>query len=182
MKLFYAALSMLLLAGCMEQPELQLSNKKGVQDTTTVRDANSFDRNSHSVGQLVYVPVYSHIYQQDHQKTFNLTTTLSIRNADPYRSFELTEVSYYDSKGQFIQHYLDSSRTVKPLASTSFVVEERDLRGGVGANFMVNWRSENPVSPPIIEAVNISTSQQQGISFLSVGRILQEHSAEEKGN
>ncbi len=125
---------------------------------------------------MVYVPVYSHIYQRNKQKTFNLTTTLSIRNADPHRSFTLSEVSYYDSEGNLIQNYLDSNQLIKPLASTSFVVEEEDLRGGVGANFIISWRSEEPITPPVIEAVNISTSQQQGISFLSVGRVLQEYS------
>jgi hypothetical protein len=73
-----------------------------------------------------------------------------------------------------MQNYLDSGEQIKPLASTSFVIEERDLRGGVGANFIVDWQSEAPIIPPVIEAVNISTTQQQGISFLSVGRVLQE--------
>lgn len=177
MKLFHAALWTLVLVGCTEQTEMQSTEKTSSSDTTQItRSVESFDRNSSSIGQMVYVPVYSHIYQQDRQKTFNLTTTLSIRNADPYRPFTLTEVSYYDSKGRVVQHYLDSETAIKPLASTSFVIEERDLRGGVGANFIVNWESEKPVTPPVIEAVNISTTQQQGISFLSVGRVLQERS------
>lgn len=179
MKLFCAAISILLIIGCNEQQEVEPLENQGKQDSTLARNANSFNRSAESVGQLVYVPVYSHIYQQDRQKTFNLTTTLSIRNADPFRSFMLTEVSYYDSKGQFIQHYLDSTVTIEPLASTSFVIEERDLRGGVGANFIVNWKSNQAIIPPVIEAVNITTSQQQGISFLSVGRVLQEHSKDE---
>jgi hypothetical protein len=54
-------------------------------------------------------------------------------------------------------------------------VEERDLRGGVGANFIVQWRSDQPVTPPVVEAIMISTSQQQGISFLSTGRVVQEN-------
>lgn len=141
-----------------------------------------FERESSSVGQLVYVPVYSHIYQQNRQKTFNLTTTLSIRNADPYRSFTITEVAYYDSKGNLIQQYVDSTEQIRPLASTSFVIEEEDLRGGVGANFLVQWHSQEPIYPPAIEAVNISTSQQQGISFLSVGRVLQERSINTSSN
>lgn len=146
------------------------------------QDPVVFERKNSSVGQLVYVPVYSHIYQQNRQKTFNLTTTLSIRNADPYRSFTITEVAYYDSKGKLIQQYVDSTEQIRPLASTSYVIEEADLRGGVGANFLVRWHSQSPIYPPVIEAVNISTSQQQGISFLSVGRVLQERSANASSN
>lgn len=138
------------------------------------QEPTDFKREKSSIGQLVYVPVYSHIYQQNRSKTFNLTTTLSIRNADPYRSFTITEVAYYDSKGELIQQYVDSTEQINPLASTSYVIEEADLRGGVGANFLVRWHSNAPIFPPVIEAVNISTSQQQGISFLSVGRVLKE--------
>lgn len=72
-------------------------------DSMLIDLSDSFNRNATSIGQLVYVPVYSHIYQQDHERTFNLITTLSVRNADPFRSFTLLEVNYYDSKGNLIQ-------------------------------------------------------------------------------
>lgn len=188
MKFTYTLLIFLLIAGCTQQQDLQpvegSAQQDSIADTAEMMQPDTFDRQTSSVGQMVYVPVYSHIYQRDNQMTFNLTTTLSIRNADPYRSFTLSKVSYYDSEGNLIQNYLESAQRIKPLASTSFVVEEKDLRGGVGANFIINWQSETPISPPVIEAVNISTSQQQGISFLSVGRVLQEYnySTNETGN
>ena len=171
-----------LLAGACAQPE-----QDEQQESPTVQtlppdsadiygdvDAQDFERDAGSSGQLIYVPVYSHIYQLNQRKTFNLTATLSIRNTDIQRSMTLKRVLYYDSQGNLVKIYLDEPMTIKPLASTSFVVEEDDLRGGVGANFIVNWTAEQPVTPPVIEAVMISTSQQQGISFLSQGRILQE--------
>lgn len=142
------------------------------------QDNTPFTRISSSMGQTIYVPVYSHIYQLNQQKTFNLTATLSFRNADLKRDLTLTKVHYYDSEGNLVKNYLESPRTIKPLASTSFVVEENDLRGGVGANFIVSWESPDPAYPPVVEAVMISTSQQQGISFISVGRVLQENSQE----
>lgn len=160
----------------MEQSADSVIERKSSSDAVLPQEPTEFERKNSSVGQLVYVPVYSHIYQQNRQKTFNLTTTLSIRNADPYRSFTITEVAYYDSKGKLVQQYVDSTEQIRPLASTSYVIEETDLRGGVGANFLVRWHSQNPIYPPVVEAVNISTSQQQGISFLSVGRVLQERS------
>ena len=143
---------------------------------------NEYVRHTSSVGQLIYVPVYSHIYQQDRRKTFNLTATLSFRNTDPQRSLLLSRVSYYDLDGNLVQQFLKNPTVIEPLASTSFVVEERDLRGGVGANFMVDWQSDAPVNPPVVEAVMISTSQQQGLSFLSEGRVLQEYQSEQKPN
>lgn len=168
---------------CTEQQESAPVDESVPQDTLVDSILNGqsdlFNRNTTSIGQLVYVPVYSHIYQQDHQRTFNLTTTLSVRNADPFRSFTLLEVNYYDSQGNLIQQYIDSGVEIDPLASTSYVIEERDLRGGVGASFLVKWESEESIIPPVLEAINISTSGQQGVSFLSVGRVLQERSTTE---
>ena len=123
-------------------------------------------------GQTVYVPVYSHIYQHNRTRTFNLTATLSIRNTDLNNSFTLKKVYYYDSDGNLVYKYLDEPQTINPLSSTSFVVEEEDLRGGVGANFLVLWEASQQVTKPVFEAVMISTAQNQGISFVSVGRVI----------
>ncbi len=180
-------LSVFLLAGCTaQQQEESRDQNSGTaaasEDSLGVPnplEGLSFNRSSSSNGQLIYVPVYSHIYQHNQQKTFNLTATLSFRNTDVERELTLTKVLYYDSKGNVVKNYLEQSQKIGPLASTSFVIEEDDLRGGVGANFIVEWRSNQPVSQPIAEAVMISTSQQQGISFLSVGRVLEEYAGSE---
>ena len=49
-------------------------------------------------------------------------------------------------------------------------VVKRDESGGSGANFIVEWSSETPVNPPIIESVMIGAQSSQGISFTSRGR------------
>lgn len=121
---------------------------------------------------LVYVPVYSHIYHQDGSREFNLTATLSIRNTDPEHAITVAEVRYYDSAGGLIRSYLDEPLQLPPLSSTPFVVEERDKAGGVGANFLVEWRPTAEVSPPVIEAVMISTAGTQGISFVTRGQVV----------
>ena len=183
MKFFTASLVLALICwGCAAQPDRtpEQTDRAAADTSGTILlpdslDAESYTRDTTSMGQLLYIPVYSHIYQQDRKKTFNLTATLSIRNTDPFRSFSIDKVSYYDSHGALIQHYLEQPITLSPLSSTSYVVEERDLRGGVGANFLVSWRSEKPINPPVVEAVMISTSQQQGISFLSEGRVLKSY-------
>ncbi|MDR8391232.1 DUF3124 domain-containing protein [Aliifodinibius sp. S!AR15-10] len=169
---------LLIVAGCQTENRQESPSGKGSavapSDSTTALTAASFVNFSENaiMGENVYVPVYSHIYQLDHRKTFNLTATLSFRNSDMQHPITLKKVYYYDSKGSLVHKYLDQPQTIGPLASTSFVVEEEDLRGGVGANFLVLWESEEQVSHPIIEAVMISTSQQQGISFVSEGRAI----------
>jgi hypothetical protein len=59
------------------------------------------------------------------------------------------------------------------------VVEQDDVRGGVGANFLVRWQADRPVHPPIVEMVMITAEATQGISFRSTARVLYETPAAE---
>ncbi|MEL7834680.1 DUF3124 domain-containing protein [Fodinibius sp. Rm-B-1B1-1] len=147
---------------------------KNFRDTDTLATYSDFITYSTDAvtGATVYVPVYSHIYQRNAQRTFNLTATLSIRNTDLSSSITITRVYYYDSKGTLVQKYLESPKEIMPLSSVSYVVEEDDLRGGVGANFLVIWEAQHSVAQPVIESVMISAAQSQGISFVSEGRII----------
>ncbi len=126
------------------------------------------------LNQTIYVPLYSHIYADDRykDKPFALTATLSIRNTDPETGFILDAVDYYDSEGKKIQRYLKAPTAVNKLASHRFVVRESNNQGGSGAKFLVHWHSETPISAPIVESVMIGTQMQQGISFISTGRVI----------
>ena len=121
--------------------------------------------------QTVYVPIYSHIYSKGGEP-YLLEATLSIRNSDPERSIDITSVNYYDTKGKSIQEYLEGKLTLGPLETTAFLVENADTRGGSGANFIVAWKSDEPVYEPIIEAVMIGLDEGHSISFKSIGRPL----------
>lgn len=126
--------------------------------------------------QTLYVPAYSHIYVRDAQRSMNLATTLSIRNTSPDAPLTLSTIDYYDSNGDPVRAYLDTARTLGPLSSTYVVVDVGDIRGGVGANFLVHWHAETPVPPPVVETVMIATESTQGISFRSPARVLYEDS------
>lgn len=116
----------------------------------------------------LYVPVYSQIYTRDSTRNADLATTLSVRNVDPEAAIEVLAVRYYDSDGRLVRDYLERPAVLAPLATRSYVVDERDQAGGVGANFLVTWRGEG-ASEPLVEAVMISTARSQGISFVSRG-------------
>jgi len=124
--------------------------------------------------QSVYVPIYSHIYADERYKgkPFNLTATLSIRNTDPENSLTLQRVDYLDSQGKLLLNYLDKPLTIAPLASTHYIVKESESKGGSGAKFIVDWSSEHPIIEPIVESIMIGTKLQQGISFLSRGKVI----------
>jgi len=125
-------------------------------------------------GQTIYTPAYSHIFIGDREHPFNLTVTLSIRNTDPETPITVETVDYHDSSGKKLRPYLNAAAPLDPLASQHYVVDESDTSGGAGAAFMVRWRSERPVRPPIVETVMIGTRSQQGISFVSRGRAIKE--------
>lgn len=127
-----------------------------------------------AVGQVVYVPVYSEIYDLSPSRPFQLTATLSLRNTDPAAAIFIETVDYYDSSGTLVTAYLSQPLELGPLASTAIVVESSNTLGGSGANFLVTWRAATSVSSPVIEAVMMSTASQQGISFISPGRVIAE--------
>ena len=127
-----------------------------------------------STGQTVYVPIYSHIYSGVKARPFDLAATLSIRNTNLKSSIELISVKYFDSEGKLVKDYLEKPIVVDAIATTRYIITEDDKAGGSGANFIVIWKSERAVNPPIIEGVMIGTHSGQGISFVSRGRVIAE--------
>lgn len=176
--LFIPVAALLLLGGC-DRTELSPNTAPpaSVLDSLPRSDAapTPHGRPPHLVrSQTLYVPAYSHIYVRDAQRTVNLATTLSIRNASPDRPIILTGIDYYDSNGTLVRSYTNTARRLAPLASTYVVVEQNDVRGGVGANFLVRWQADTPVPPPIVETVMITSESTLGISFRSTARVLYE--------
>lgn len=123
-----------------------------------------------AVSRVVYVPDYSHIYHGSERSRYALTTTLSIRNTDPDRSITVTSVRYYNTEGELDRRFLEEPRRLDPLGTVEFVVAEHDTTGGSGANFIVEWSADRPVSEPVVESVMISTRLGQGVSFTSRGQ------------
>jgi len=125
-----------------------------------------------SDGQTIYVPAYSHIYSGNRERPFLLTVTLSIRNIDPKHQIKITIVDYYETQGRRLKKYLAKPAILKPLEALRYVIPEKCKRGGSGANFIVEWKSDKFVNPPIVESIMISTKTQQGVSFTSRGRVI----------
>jgi hypothetical protein len=125
-----------------------------------------------AMGQTIYVPIYSHIYHQDDKRAFDLASTLSIRNTDLERAIAIASIGYYDGNGKLVRQYLESPIELAALASTDFFVSASDRSGGSGAKFIVEWIAQTTVSEPIIEAIAIGSSSQQGISFVSPGKVI----------
>lgn len=123
-----------------------------------------------SKGQVLYVPAYSHIYSGNRERPFLLTVTLSIRNIDPKHQIKIILVDYYETQGKLLKKHIDKPIALKSLESVRYVIPEKDKSGGSGANFIIEWRSDIFVNPPIVEAIMIGTQSSQGISFTSRGQ------------
>ncbi|MBE9010709.1 DUF3124 domain-containing protein [Pseudanabaenaceae cyanobacterium LEGE 13415] len=134
--------------------------------TVTVNNAKVVE------GQTVYVPIYSHIYMVEPGRRMDLTATLSVRNTDLSQPIIVTAVNYYDTNGKLVRKYLEKPIELNALAAADFVVAEADRSGGSGASFIVEWVAQRNVSNPAIEAVMINTGGNQGISFVSQGRVI----------
>ena len=141
-------------------------------------EAAEEDTAAAQTGAVLYVPAYSHVYHGDRRRDVNLATTLSIRNTDAAGALRVTAVRYYDSAGTLVRAYVDRPVTLAPLASVDYVVDQSDTSGGSGASFIVEWRARAAVSAPVVEAVMISTQSQQGISFVTEGRVVRQLGAQ----
>ncbi len=127
-----------------------------------------------SMGQSVYVPVYSHIYHGDREKKFNLTATLSIRNTNLKKDIILHSIDYFDSEGKLLKHYLEAPIVLEKFSTIRYIIKAKDKSGGSGAKFIVRWNSKKLSNAPLIEAIMISTQSGQGISFVSRGQAIHE--------
>lgn len=127
-----------------------------------------------SSGQTVYVPIYSRVFRGAKLNTFQLAATASVRNTDPEHPIRITVADYYDFNGKKVRGYVTSPLILPPLGSREFYVREDDTRGGSGANFIIEWTSDEPVTTPMLEGVMIGNFASQGISFTSRGQVIDE--------
>lgn len=125
-------------------------------------------------GQRLYVPAYSSVYDASEDRTFEMAVTLSIRNTNLDKPILINSVQYFDTNGQLVTDYVESPLQLAPMATTDYVIAQADTQGGTGASFIVVWGAEEPVYEPVVEAIMISTSGTQGLSFLSPARVLEE--------
>lgn len=116
-----------------------------------------------------YLSVYSEIYSQTEHRTHNLTSTVSMRNVDMTDTIYIDKAEYFNTKGEPIRIYFDHPIYIAPLETVEIVVDETDITGGTGANFIFEWSKKQSSPEPLFEGVMISTSGQQGLSFTSKG-------------
>lgn len=152
-----------LLFSCDEPKEISSINRVNWEKRTATLPSDSLALGSS------YLSVYSEIYSLDEHETHDLTATVSMRNINSKDTIYLTDASYYNTHGELIRSYFDHPIFIAPLETVEIVIDKIDREGGTGANFLFTWATAPKSAEPYFEAVMISTSNQQGISFTTQG-------------
>ncbi|OIQ30676.1 MAG: hypothetical protein BM564_00220 [Bacteroidetes bacterium MedPE-SWsnd-G2] len=116
-----------------------------------------------------YLSVYSEIYSLTDLRTHALTATVSLRNVSQTETIVIEGANYYNTNGDLTREYVKTPIYIKPMETLEIVIAENDIEGGTGGNFMFDWYTPKNCPEPLFEAIMISTTGQQGISFTSVG-------------
>ena len=130
-----------------------------------------------SSGQSLYLPVYSHLYHGDLDRSGKPSETLtsahiSIRNTDSSSSLKVSSARYYDTGGKLLKEYVPSPRSIPPLGTLELFVPHTDVTGGSGANFIIQWSAEGPINPPLVEALHADIRASRSVVFITTARVL----------
>jgi hypothetical protein len=119
-----------------------------------------------------YVPVYSSVSMSQGKLRAEFSVTLSIHNASETRPLVLRRIAYFDTSGKLVESYLKEPVALKPFSTVEVFVPVTDVRGGTGANFVVDWAATGEIAEPVVEALMFGGLGSGHYAFISQGRPL----------
>jgi hypothetical protein len=117
-----------------------------------------------------YIPVYSSVAMSQGKLRADFSVTLSIHNASETRPLVLRRVAYFDTGGKMVENYLKAPVALKPFSTVEVFVPATDVRGGTGANFVVDWAAAGEIAEPVVEALMFGGIGSGHYAFVSQGR------------
>ena len=117
-----------------------------------------------------YVPVYSSVSMSQGKLRADFSVTLSVHNASETRPLVLKRIGYFDTSGKMVESYLKSPVALKPFATVEVFIAASDVRGGTGANFVVDWAAASEIAEPAVEALMVGSVGAGHYAFISQGR------------
>ncbi len=135
------------------------------------RAANISSKDSLETGET-YLSIYSQIYNRNERGRHNLTAVASLRNTSSTNTIYLTKAIYYDSHGKAIRTYFDFPIYLAPMETEEIVIDEIDVEGGTGSNFIFDWQKGKSTTEPLFEGVMTSVMGQTGLSLITQGKRL----------
>ena len=151
---------LVLVLGCSKKNKISSINS----ENWSKRAININNKKSLKFGKS-YLSIYSQIYSFTEHKTHNLTSMVSMRNTSDLDTIYLLKAQYYDTDGKSIRKYFDYPIFLAPMETTEIIIDEIDVSGGTGSNFIFEWKTPLNCPEPLFEGVMTSTMGQQGLSF-----------------
>lgn len=116
-----------------------------------------------------YVPAYSSVAMSRGKLRVDFSVTLSVHNASESQPLVVRRIAYFDTAGKQVESYLKAPVAVKPLATISIFIPTDDVRGGTGANFVVDWAATGEIAEPVVEALMVGGVANAHYAFISQG-------------
>src|SRR5215218_3240032 len=117
-----------------------------------------------------YVPVYSSVSMSQGKLRADFSVTLTVHNASETRPLILKRIAYFDTSGKMVESYLKLPVALKPFATIEVFIAANDVRGGTGANFVVDWAATGEIAEPAVEALMVGGVGAGHYAFISQGR------------
>jgi len=122
--------------------------------------------------QTLYLPIYSHMLYGNLGKSGKasyvlLSALVSIRNTDARRPLRVLSARYFDTQGKLLGERVPTPVSVPPLGTLELFVELNDASGGSGANFVIKWDAEQPLSPPLVESLHANMDCGKAVIFMT---------------
>jgi hypothetical protein len=122
------------------------------------------------VNGAIYVPAYSSVSIVQGKVRADFSVTLSMHNASQDKALVLKRIAYFDTSGQLVQEYLPRPIALKPFGAIEIFISQNDVRGGTGANFLVEWGAVGQIAEPVVEALMVGGIGAGHYAFISQGR------------
>ncbi|APQ17456.1 DUF3124 domain-containing protein [Maribacter hydrothermalis] len=154
-----------LVMSCMQEKEISSINPENWSKrkiTLNVKDSLEYGKS--------YLSIYSQIYSSSEHKTHNLTAMVSLRNTSDVDTIYLLKAEYFDTHGVSLRNYFNHPIYLAPLETAEIIIDEMDISGGTGSNFIFEWKTPKGCPEPLFEGIMNSTVGQQGLSFTTISR------------
>ena len=166
---YYLAILACLLM--MRTPAAQAQTAPGIEQTFS-GSLTAMPSEILGVSGAFYVPVYLSVSISQGKVRADFSVTLSIHNASETRPLVLRRIAYFDTNGKMVENYLKAPVALKPFSTVEVFVPTTDVRGGTGANFVVDWAAAGEIAEPVVEALMFGGLGSGHYAFISQGRPL----------
>lgn len=160
----------ILILGCLLWPAYGSAQPAPPVEQVFANSLTTMPAGNLGVSGAFYVPVYSSVSMSQGKLRADFSVTLSIHNASETRPLVIRRIAYFDTAGKIVETYLKAPIAMKPFSTIEVFVPTTDVRGGTGANFLMDWAATDEIAEPVVEALMVGGLGSGHYAFISQGR------------